>query len=187
MKADFAVVLDACVLANISVCDLLLRLAETPRLYLPYWSEIILDETQRAHAKFGWEIRISDRWRAMVTKHFPDSSAVSLNLAVCPDGVDPKDAHVVQAALRVGAEVIVTFNLKDFPSESLEPARIKAVHPSEFLLTLFAIAPMLVARRINEIAEARKESVSAVLKRLSRHVPAFVDHFATSAGIGLDE
>jgi hypothetical protein len=33
MKADFRVVLDACVLANFGVCDLLLRLAERPRLY----------------------------------------------------------------------------------------------------------------------------------------------------------
>lgn len=47
MKADFPVVLDACVLANIRVCDLFLRLAEEPRLYLPYWSETILNETQR--------------------------------------------------------------------------------------------------------------------------------------------
>jgi hypothetical protein len=35
MRADFKVVLDACVLANFGVCDLLLRLAERPRLYLP--------------------------------------------------------------------------------------------------------------------------------------------------------
>ncbi len=47
MTADFPVVLDACVLANQSVTDLLLRLAETPRLYLPYWSEQILEETTR--------------------------------------------------------------------------------------------------------------------------------------------
>jgi hypothetical protein len=42
MRADFKVVLDACVLANFGVCDLLLRLAERPRLYLPRWSEELL-------------------------------------------------------------------------------------------------------------------------------------------------
>lgn len=34
MQADFKIVLDACVLANIAVCDLFLRLAEKPRLFL---------------------------------------------------------------------------------------------------------------------------------------------------------
>jgi restriction system protein len=32
MRADYRVILDACVLANHSVCDLLLRLSERPRL-----------------------------------------------------------------------------------------------------------------------------------------------------------
>ncbi len=47
MNADLPVILDACLLANQRVADLLLRLAETPRLYLPHWSDRILDETDR--------------------------------------------------------------------------------------------------------------------------------------------
>src|SRR2546430_7240773 len=35
------------VLANPGLCDLFLRLAETPRLYLPRWSRTILDEVKR--------------------------------------------------------------------------------------------------------------------------------------------
>lgn len=46
MQADFKVVIDACVLANIAVCDLFLRLAEKPRLCLPRWSTEILDEVE---------------------------------------------------------------------------------------------------------------------------------------------
>jgi hypothetical protein len=41
------VVLDACVLANFSLCDTLLRLAEPPRLFEPKWSEEIIRETTR--------------------------------------------------------------------------------------------------------------------------------------------
>lgn len=44
MIADFKVVIDACVLADFGVCDLFLRLAEKPRLFLPQWSEELLDE-----------------------------------------------------------------------------------------------------------------------------------------------
>lgn len=51
MKADFRVFLDACVLANIGVCDLLLRLAERPRQHLPFWSEDVLAEVYRTHTE----------------------------------------------------------------------------------------------------------------------------------------
>jgi hypothetical protein len=188
MKADFPVILDACVLANIRVCDLLLRLAETPRLYLPFWSETILDETQRTQTgRLGWPVELSESWRSEVTRFFPDACVDNLQCAVSPEDVDAKDRHVVQAALRAGAEVIVTFNLRDFPSPALEPINIRARHPSEFLLTLFSIEPLLVARRINEIAEAKNERPLDVLKRLRRDLPAFVDHFATAAGVMFDE
>ena len=43
MKADFSVCLDACVLANFPVADLLLKLAERPRQYLPVWSDDIME------------------------------------------------------------------------------------------------------------------------------------------------
>jgi hypothetical protein len=43
MRADFdGVLIDACVLANHGVCDLLLRLAERPRLFVPHWTAKIL-------------------------------------------------------------------------------------------------------------------------------------------------
>jgi len=44
MIADYKILLDANVLANYAVCNLYLRLAEKPRLFLPKWSPDILDE-----------------------------------------------------------------------------------------------------------------------------------------------
>jgi hypothetical protein len=46
-----AVVLDACVLADFIISDLLLRMAEEPVLILPRWSEVILAEVRRTHRK----------------------------------------------------------------------------------------------------------------------------------------
>jgi hypothetical protein len=54
VRGDFRVYLDACVLANIAVCDLLLRLAERPRQYLPKWSDEVLAETRRTQERLGW-------------------------------------------------------------------------------------------------------------------------------------
>ncbi|HVZ17706.1 MAG TPA: hypothetical protein VG897_11345, partial [Terriglobales bacterium] len=47
MNKDYAVVLDACVLAGAGLRDTLLRLAETPRLYVPRWSDDIIAETKK--------------------------------------------------------------------------------------------------------------------------------------------
>ena len=41
---EYAVVLDACVLAPMPLCDTLLRLAEDPSMYRPLWSGNILQE-----------------------------------------------------------------------------------------------------------------------------------------------
>jgi hypothetical protein len=43
------------------------------------------------------------------------------------------DRHVLAAAIRAGAEVIVTYNLKDFPAETLAKFGIEAQHPDDFL------------------------------------------------------
>lgn len=75
MRADFKIVLDACVLANYSVCDLFLNLAERPRLYLPRWSENILEEVSGVQLKkLDWPERLVDSFRMALTENFPEAS-----------------------------------------------------------------------------------------------------------------
>ena len=50
---------------------------------------------------------------------------------------DANDRHVSAAAVRSGADVIVTQNLKDFPEEKLDPYGIEAQHPDTFITFLF--------------------------------------------------
>lgn len=49
---------------------------------------------------------------------------------------DSKDRHVLAAAVAADSELIVTFNLEDFPPEACEPVGVEAIHPDEFLLDL---------------------------------------------------
>ena len=73
--ANYRVILDACVLANYAVCDLFLRLAETPTLYVPLWSRDILDETQRAQVgDLKWDPKIAASFRAAVEGAFPEAA-----------------------------------------------------------------------------------------------------------------
>lgn len=54
---------------------------------------------------------------------------------------DPDDRHVLAAAIHASAEVIVTFNLKDFPAVALAGYNVEAAHPDDFLCGLFDAAP----------------------------------------------
>ena len=57
---------------------------------------------------------------------------------------DPDDRHVLAAAIHGHADVIVTINLRDFPSETIGPFGIEAQHPDEFILHLLDLAPGVV-------------------------------------------
>ena len=62
---------------------------------------------------------------------------------------DPNDAHVLAAAIQAHSDVIVTINLRDFPSKILAPYGIEAQHPDEFIMNLFNDNPVAVAFRKN--------------------------------------
>jgi hypothetical protein len=55
---------------------------------------------------------------------------------------DENDRHVLAAAIRGKAQVIVTMNLKDFPAEVLQKYDMEAQHPDEFILRLIDLAPL---------------------------------------------
>ena len=68
------VVLDACVLANFSLCDLILRLAEVPRLFEPKWSEEIMAEAVRTlESKLGWPGSLTAHLQAELHTHFHEA------------------------------------------------------------------------------------------------------------------
>jgi hypothetical protein len=67
---------------------------------------------------------------------------------------DPNDRHVLAAAIRAGAEIIVTFNLRDFPDEALKAFDIQAQHPDDFVGTLFDVAPAVVCATVKSQRES---------------------------------
>jgi hypothetical protein len=74
MSVGPLVVLDACVLANFSLCDTLLRLAEDPPLYEPRWSAEIMAETARTlESKLGWPAALTSYFQSELLSHFGDA------------------------------------------------------------------------------------------------------------------
>ncbi|WP_035810020.1 PIN domain-containing protein [Curtobacterium sp. S6] len=148
---SFPVLLDACVLIPMPTADLMLRLAEAKQ-FRPLWSEEILDETER-NLISGLGLP-PEKARSRVTTmrtYFPDAMVRNYEPLTNAMTNDPKDRHVLAAAVRSGAELIVTFNKKDFPSESVAPYDLDVRNPDDFLLDQLDLSPESVTTAVHNL------------------------------------
>lgn len=188
MLADYRVCIDACVLANYAVSDLLFRLAEKPRIYTPVMSEMIMEEVRRTHVeKLGWGEEMADSWQEAIRGSFPEAMVEGFEPLISCMTNDEKDRHVVAAALVGKAQLIVTFNLKDFKSEHLEKWGIEAQHPQEYLITLYEMKPELVISRLYDAGAKHGQTPQQRLAKLSGTIPRFVSYVAEGMDWNLKE
>ena len=169
------VVLDACVLANFSLCDTLLRLAEPPRLYEPKWSEEIIRETVRTlETKLGWPSSLTAYLQAELRDHFGEAWISGYESLIPRMTNDEKDRHVVAVAVHAGSQIIVTLNVRDFGPEHVERWGIRALHPQSFLIEIFRQEESVVMTKLERQASDRRRSLHQLLDILSATVPGFV-------------
>ena len=91
---------------------------------------------------------------------------------------DPKDRHVLAAAVVAGADTVVTFNLKDFPDGVAETHGIQIIHPDSFLLEMLGEhADTVIGALERESAAFRNppETVTRFLATLTSTVPMFAN------------
>ncbi|WP_277453146.1 PIN domain-containing protein [Janibacter sp. DB-40] len=137
----FPVFLDTCVLYPPTLCDLLLRIAETGA-FRPHWSHDVLTELERNLSKVATAGTDGAQRRvAAMSQAFPEASVTSYESLIDSMTCDPKDRHVLAAATHSGCQVIVTFNLKDFPADALAPHALEVVAPDDFLLDQLDLYP----------------------------------------------
>jgi predicted nucleic acid-binding protein len=176
VTANFPVVLDACVLIPMPLADTLLRLAAGPHLYLPKWTDQIMAEVNRnLQEHFGLSPEQAAHRESEIRRHFPEASVGGYEELIPSMTNNEKDRHVLAAAVRSNAEVIVTYNAKDFPQTALAPYSIIVQGPSAFLTTLYNIDPNAVIQALEEQAAAINKRVEYVLDRLRVNAPHFVD------------
>ena len=135
--ARFTAVLDACVLFPIATADALLSLA-VEGLYAAKWTLAIEEEwlavAERRHPDRAGRFltRRDDMREAVVDWEISTAGWQSLTPSLrLPD---PKDVHVLAAAIAGHADCIVTTNLKDFPAAVLGNYGITALHPDDFII-----------------------------------------------------
>jgi hypothetical protein len=171
--------LDADVLFPMPLCDTLLLLAEE-RLFSPRWSSQILEEVRRnlVQSKRCTPAQALRRV-TVVDDAFPEALVEDYEQVIPELRNHEKDRHVAAAAIHGKVDVIVTQNLRDFPSEALAPWGLRAVGPDRFLLDLLDAAPgndLRTARCIVRQAHSLKRPSMThydVLDRLADHAPAF--------------
>ncbi len=174
----FPVLLDTCALFGPLLRDVLLE-AAWEGMYRPHWSNEILAELERnLRRRKSWDDRRINHLGSELRNAFPEA------LVDVPSGFeqcltcDPKDRHVLAAAIVGGCKVIVTQNTKDFPKSSTEPFGIRAVRPGVFLLDLFHLdRPQMVdcLRRIADRNHRSPQTVEEILhcRGLTSQAPEF--------------
>jgi hypothetical protein len=184
VRAETVAVLDACVLLPASLRDTLLRLAETPPLYSPRWSDQIWVEVKRnLESRRKLTPQKIAHLVEQVELHFPEARTEGYEKLSLLMTNHPKDRHVAAAAVKSGAQFIVTSNLKDFPSASLEKWKIEVRHPDGFLIYLYTRHPEEVASRLRDQAATIGRTLPDVLRTLRAGVPKFAAMVAAELGL----
>lgn len=144
--AHLTVVYDACVLYPAPLRDFLMWLALTD-LFKARWTSQIHDEWIRNVLQNRPDLTLQQltKTRNLMDRNVRDCLVTGYERLI--EGLelpDLDDRHVLAAAIRCHADLIVTFNLKDFPSQCLEPYEVEAQHPDEFITYLIDSNPIAV-------------------------------------------
>lgn len=148
------VVLDACVLYPTVVRSVLVG-AAFEGLFEPVWSARLLEEWARAAARRGAleeeqaraEIALL-RARAPEAER-PPATGVEARLWL----PDANDVHVLATAIDASADMLVTWNARDFPRGVLAEEGLARLAPDEFLMALWLRAPEAVSRVAEAVTE----------------------------------
>lgn len=173
-SGHFTAVLDACVLYPAPLRDILLSLAYSG-LYQPKWSDDIQREWSINLLKERTDLSQKNLESTMTNMNnaFPDAEVTGYHkLIVALELPDPNDNHVLAASIRCKADVIITFNLKDFPRNYLNTYNIEAQHPDTFINNLIDLEPGLSLKALVDQASRLQNpprTVSDVLEALEKN------------------
>ena len=144
----FTAFIDACSLAGALRRNLLLTLAEAEFFRLR-WSSMVLTETEAAIEKMLGAKGATDaaasaaRARSSMEAAFEDAMVEGFDdlLSVGALLPDSDDAHVLAAAIKTRAAMLVTENLKHFPQAALQRLNIEVRSSDAFIADTIALDP----------------------------------------------
>ena len=156
------VLLDTCSLVPGPVRQILLEAAISD-LFTPLWSEKIFEEWQFVASKSSKQdfeavkieiLLIKDQWRnSLVSRNEALESTLFLP--------DMDDRHVLAAAIVGKADVLLTNNLKDFPSRILFKHGLTRQSIDNFLWQLFTEAPELINTSVERAFDLYRKTIQS--------------------------
>lgn len=158
--------LDANVLYMGTLTNLLLWIA-IHKAFEPTWSDFIEAEWVRNLSKRIPADRVDQRRsqmnRAFCAAKIPSNAALDATIqGMCRTPAHRKDAHVISTAIDGNAQVIVTFNIKDFSPSVLAAYQLQKQKPDNFLLSLLAANQSKVLAGVKDHRESLKRSAPTV-------------------------
>ena len=148
----FVVILDANVLFPFRVRDVLLTFAHEGLFRARFTEEILAEWTenlielkpQLKESVLSQADEIRQNFdECFVTGHMPLIEGLEMP--------DKDDRHVLAAAIRCSAQVIVTENKRDFPSDLLEEYDVHVLGADEMLVNTYELFPVEAARALGRV------------------------------------
>lgn len=174
MTFDLCALYDSCVLYPAPLRDLLMQLALTD-LFRARWTNQIHDEWIRNVLANRPDLTLEQltRTKILMNSHVRDCLVVEYEgLVPSLTLPDPGDCHVLAAAIKGEADIIVTSNLGDFPKTILNQYGIEAQHPDDFISKLIDLDPLKVVtaaetcrKRLKKPPKTFDEYVAILLKQ----------------------
>lgn len=170
---SFVVIYDADVLYPSTLRDLLIRIAQAG-LVQARWTDQILDEvfTNIRENRPDLASELLDRTRTLMVKAVRDCLVTGYEPLIPALGLpDSNDCHVLAAAIRARAQVIVTNNLKDFPVEALRQWDIEPKDADDFVGDQIGLNAKVVWSCVQQIANSWRNppgTIADVLTSLER-------------------
>ncbi len=153
----FVVIYDASALYGNAQRDLLIRIAQSGLVQAKRTDEI-LDEMFGNLTKKRPDLSVDRlaRTRGLMNAVVDDCLVSGYEpLTEVLKLPDPDDRHVLAAAIKSGAQVIVTTNTKDFPAAQLQRWNVEAELPDDFVLDQINIDAKIVYSCVQQIANSR--------------------------------
>lgn len=180
------VVIDANLLVPIVACDFLLT-AFDHHLFEPVVSQTVLEEVERSlledfrHVDPDGLMRRVEQMRLALADHIVDTRGV----VGVPEMINPKDRHVVAAAIAAEATCVVT-NDAELRAEITESGlALEPLDGSDFAIRLWDAAPAEVGEVVDAlIAKRRRRPVSAAVMagQLGAHFPRMAEAWLRGLG-----
>lgn len=164
----FTALLDANILYPAPIRDLFMHLAVSD-IFAARWTERIHNEWMRNVLKNRQDLTKEqlERTKNLMNSHVRDClvedfEQLEQGLAL----PDKNDRHVLAAAIKCNSQVIVTFNLKDFPADELNKWGIEAISPDDFVRYQLDLNPGLVCQVVKRHRQSLKNPPKSIAEYL---------------------